>query len=274
MPTLVEQDERRDGHQLGRLRVPSEGTRPGTDRTKSSMGCEVGSRDGSSKGDPHPCVRGGAGKDSVRNQCTRAPPALLSALKVPCVDHTFKDSPHSVVHHERAPTQELVSGILTVQVAVQTAGTSKVVADAVTSVWVLAEHAFPRDVTAAEGIAHVGALPFLLWQCPAECLFRDPACFRVLSKCVFPYPVSWCHSGYISGVSLWVLSVYFQILLYVQVDLASRGPFSVSWCRLRSTENLNSGFCLRILFLRWVGQRIQFTRQSVEAWEQFPTFFT
>ena len=38
------------------------------------------------------------------------------------------------------------------------------VADAVTSVLVLAEHAFPGDVTAAEGIAHVAALPLLLWR--------------------------------------------------------------------------------------------------------------
>ena len=34
--------------------------------------------------------------------------SLFSALKVPCVDHTFKDSQLSVVQHERAPTQELV----------------------------------------------------------------------------------------------------------------------------------------------------------------------
>ena len=33
---------------------------------------------------------------------------FFSALKVPCEDHTFKDSQQSVVHHERAPTQELV----------------------------------------------------------------------------------------------------------------------------------------------------------------------
>ena len=34
--------------------------------------------------------------------------SLFSALKVPRGDHTLKDSQQSVVHHERAPTQELV----------------------------------------------------------------------------------------------------------------------------------------------------------------------
>ena len=34
--------------------------------------------------------------------------SFFSALKVPCEDHTFKDSQQSVVHYERAPTQELV----------------------------------------------------------------------------------------------------------------------------------------------------------------------
>ena len=77
LPTLVEQDERRDSDQLGRLRAPSEGTRPGTDGTKSSMGCEVGSRNSGRQGDPRPCVRGGAGKVGVRDQCAGAPPSLL-----------------------------------------------------------------------------------------------------------------------------------------------------------------------------------------------------
>ena len=80
LPTLVEQDERRDGDQLGRLRAPPEGTRPGTDRTKSSMGSEVGSRDGSSQGDPRPCVRGGAGKCSRPvHQSSSVPSCLPSA---------------------------------------------------------------------------------------------------------------------------------------------------------------------------------------------------
>ena len=42
---------------------------------------------------------------------------------------------------------------------------------------------------------------------------------------MFPYPVSWCHSGYISGVSLWALSVYFHNVfsssLYANVVLPS-----------------------------------------------------
>ena len=33
--------------------------------------------------------------------------SLFSALKVPRDDHTLKDSQQSVVHHDRAPTQEL-----------------------------------------------------------------------------------------------------------------------------------------------------------------------
>ena len=44
------------------------------------MGSEVGSRDGSSQGDPRPCVREGAGRTSVRDRCTRAPPSFLSPL--------------------------------------------------------------------------------------------------------------------------------------------------------------------------------------------------
>ena len=75
----------------------------------------------------------------------------------------------------------------------------------------------------------------------------------------------------LSCVSLWVLSVYFPILFYEQVDLAYRGPCSVSWCRLRCTENLGSGLS-PFSVSEMVGQRIQFTRQSVEAWEHFPTF--
>ena len=77
LPTLVEQDERRNSDQLSYLMAPSEGTRPATDRTKSGMGREVGSRNSSRQGDPRPCVRGGAGKDSVRNQCTGPPPSLV-----------------------------------------------------------------------------------------------------------------------------------------------------------------------------------------------------
>ena len=34
--------------------------------------------------------------------------SLFSALEVPRGDHTLKDSKQSVVHHEKAPTQELV----------------------------------------------------------------------------------------------------------------------------------------------------------------------
>ena len=34
--------------------------------------------------------------------------SLFLALEVPRGDHTLKDSQQSVVHHERAPTQELV----------------------------------------------------------------------------------------------------------------------------------------------------------------------
>ena len=62
-------------------------------------------------------------------------------------------------------------------------------------------------------------------QCVSS-LFQD--CFRIL--------FAWCHSGYRSCVSLWVLSIYFQILLFVQVDLDVRGPCLVSWCRLSCTE--------------------------------------
>ena len=71
-------------------------------------------------------------------------------------------------------------------------------------------------------------------------------------------------------VSLWVLSVYFPMLLYVHVDHTYRSPCSVSWCRPRSTENLDSGLSPSSV-VEMVGQRILFTHQSVEAWEQFPT---
>ena len=75
MSTVLEQDERRDGDQLGWLRTPPEGTRPGTDRTKSSMGCEVDSRDSSSQDLTRPCFRRGAGKDSC-DQRIGAPSSL------------------------------------------------------------------------------------------------------------------------------------------------------------------------------------------------------
>ena len=52
-----------------------------------------------------------------------------------------------------------------------------------------------------------------------------------------------------------------QILFYVQVGLAYRGPGSVSWCRLKSTENLDSGLSPYSVF-EVVGQRIQFTRRE------------
>ena len=85
--------------------------------------------------------------------------SFFSALEVQGGDHTLKDSQQSVVHHERAPTLELVFRFPNVHGAVQMAGTSNVMTDAVTSVWVLAEHVFPGDVTAAKSIAYLAALP-------------------------------------------------------------------------------------------------------------------
>ena len=64
----------------------------------------------------------------------------------------------------------------------------------------------------------------------------------------------------------------FPMLFYVQVDLACRGPCSVSWCRLRSTEQMDSGLFQYSVF-EMIGQRIQFTRQSIEAWEQLRSVF-
>ena len=101
---------------------------------------------------------------------------------------------------------------------------------------------------------------------------EEQARFQLTSG-LFPYSFCSVTQWILSYVSLGVLSVYFQILFYVQVDLAYRGPCSVSWCRLRSTENLDSGLSPSSVF-KMVGQRIQFTRQSLEAWEQFPTFST
>ena len=50
---------------------------------------------------------------------------------------------------------------------------------------------------------------------------------------------------------------------------AYRGPCSVSWCGLRSTENLDSG-CLRILSLSGF---TSFILQSIEALAPFHSFF-
>ena len=87
----------------------------------------------------------------------------FSALEVPRGDRTLKDSQQSVVHHEQAPSQELERDRYpTVQGTVQAARTSKEVApvaNAATSVCVLAKPAVPSEVTAVSD--HI--LPPVLW---------------------------------------------------------------------------------------------------------------
>ena len=79
------------------------------------------------------------------------------------------------------------------QGAVQAAETSEVVAsvaDAATSVCVLAEHAFPGD--AAEGIAYFAALPLLLWQCPASRVEGDRHAMWVALQSVSVFSANSC----------------------------------------------------------------------------------
>ena len=91
---------------------------------------------------------------------------------MPRGDHTLKDSQQSVVSHSGHHPKNWVSGVPTAQGTVQSAGTSKqvaYVADAVTSVCVLAKPAVPGDVTAAQGLAYSvsvfydNILPSVLW---------------------------------------------------------------------------------------------------------------
>ena len=84
------------------------------------------------------------------------------------------------VSHTGRHSQNRLSGIPTVQCAVQAAGTSEVVAssaDALTSVCVLAEPALPGDHTVAEGLASCAAELFMCVFSPlAECSFHLQSC--------------------------------------------------------------------------------------------------
>ena len=197
--------------------------------------------------------------------------------------------------------EDWLSGVPSVQSAVQAADTSEVVAsfaDAHTSVSVLAEPALPSDVTAAEGLAFSAAI--LLWFYGTH--VSPPESLRWLDSPVVSgfcgRTLSWLDSGYSSHDSLWeafgifdtgIRSTFLQVhqllfcrrlfrlvgVLFVPTQSQASPLATRCSCRLQvlcvapGVQNISmflgsgSGKCFRVLVLDW---RYTFTR---ELWTLF-----